>query len=114
MEDLTPAVAIAGIKLSGGRLDRGREILSHQLRGEHDAGIVLRRVLDLLEIVQAGILVDAVGARDQPRRPLAVRIEVLVDGAGWNVDDVARLPFAALDLGLRLPAIAVGDLDVAV
>jgi hypothetical protein len=89
----------------------GGEIVPHQLGRQHDIGIVFRRILDLLEIVQAAILVDAVGARDQPRRPRGIRVEVLMNRARGDVDDVARFPLETLDLGLRLPAIGVDDLD---
>src|ERR1051325_210405 len=83
------------------------QILSHELGRQRDARIVLGRILDLLEIVQAAVLVDAVGAGDQPRRPLWIAVEMLVDRAGRNVDHVARLPLESLDLVLRLPAIVV-------
>src|SRR4029453_14126479 len=82
--------------------------------GQPEIGIVFRRILDLLEIVQAAILVDAVGARDQPRRARGIRVEVLMNRARGDVDYVPRFPLEALDLGLRLPAIGVDDLDVAV
>jgi hypothetical protein len=75
----------------------GLEILLHQLGG--DLGVVFRRVLDLLEVIEAGILVDAVDAGDQPRRALRIGVEVLVDGAGGNVDDVAGFPFVTLISG---------------
>src|SRR6516165_8489146 len=104
------AAASASRRLAGPR----GEIVLHQLGRQHDVGIVFRRILNLLEIVQAAILVDAVGAGDQPRRPRRIGVEVLMNRARRNVDDVARLPFEALDLGLRLPAIGVDDLDVAV
>ena len=52
--------------------------------------------------------------RDEPHRPVRARVEMLVDGVGRNVDDVARLPLVALHLVLRLPVVGVGDLDVAV
>ena len=79
-----------------------------------DAGVVFRRVLDLLQIVQPALLEDAVDGRDQPQRPLRVGIEMLVDRVRRHVDDVARLVLEALDLVLRLPVVVVGDLDVAV
>ena len=77
-------------------------------------GIVFRRILDLLEIVEAAVLVDAVGAGDEPRRPPRIGIEMLVDRARRNVDDVARLPIVALDVRQRTPFIGIADLDVAV
>src|SRR5580704_2710363 len=99
---------------SGNLLEPAFEIIPHQFRREHHFRIVFRRVLDLLEIVEAGILVDAVGAGDQPRRPCRIAVEMLMDGARRDIDDVARFPFVALDLVLRLPFVGVGDLDVAV
>src|SRR5690348_17677714 len=88
------------------------QIAFYQLGSQRDARIVFGRVVELLEIVEAAVFVDAVGAGDQPRRPLRIAVEMLMDGAGRNVDDVARLPLEALDLVLRLPAVVVGDLDV--
>src|SRR5579862_5911839 len=90
------------------------EITPHQLRRERHVRIVFRRVFDLHQIVEAGILVDAVGAGDQPRRPRRIAVAVLMDGARRNVDDVTGFPVVALDLVLRLPLVGVGDLDIAV
>jgi hypothetical protein len=93
---------------------RASEILRDDLGGQHQRRVVLGRVLDLLEVVQTAESVDAVDRRDQPHRPIRVGIEMLVDGVGRNIDDVARLPLVALHLVLRLPVVGVGDFDVAV
>ena len=53
-------------------------------------------------------------ARTSTRRVCGVGVDVLMDGAGRDVDHVAGFPFVALDLGLRFPLVGVGDLDVAV
>src|SRR3970040_2211420 len=60
-------------EFSGVLLHLRREVALDHFGGEHDAGVVLGRVLDLLEVVQAGILVDAVDRRDQPHRPARIR-----------------------------------------
>src|SRR2546427_6137895 len=44
-----------------------------QLSAEHDLGIVLRSILDLLQVVQPAVLVDPVDRRDEPHRPGADR-----------------------------------------
>src|SRR5262245_18933993 len=95
-------------------LCRSCDVLRYQLCREHHLGVVFRCVLDLLEVVEPGILVDAVDAGDEPRRARRIGVEVLVDGAGWNVDHVTRFPFETLHLALWLPVIGVGDLDIAV
>src|SRR6266850_7714936 len=79
------------------------EIPPNQLRGKSDGRIVLRRVLELLQVVQPAGLVDPVGGRDQARGLVGAGIEMLMDGVRRDVDDVARLPLVALHLGLRLP-----------
>src|SRR5262249_39009255 len=103
-----------GSRPSGGPAATPRQILAHEVRRQRDARVVLGRILELLEIVQPAVLVDPVGAGYQPRRQLRIAVEMLMDRAGRDVDDVARLPLVTLDLVLRLPAIVVGDLDVAV
>src|SRR5882724_12321468 len=77
------------------------EVPPNQLRGQSDGRVVLRRVLELLEIVQPAGLVDPVGGRDQARGLVGAGIEMLMDGVRRYVDDVACLPLVALHLGLR-------------
>jgi len=48
--------------ISGHFLGAALKIYPDQLRGEHDIGIVLGRILDLHEIIEAGILINAIGA----------------------------------------------------
>src|SRR5256886_8999655 len=71
---------------SGGFLDLPREVLLDEIRVEHDLGVVLRCVLQLLEVVQSAIFVNAVGRGDESRGTLWIRVEMLVDGVGRNVD----------------------------
>src|ERR1700678_1767955 len=78
---------------------------------EYDVGIVFRRVFDLLEVVQAAILVDAIRRADEAGRPRRVGVEVLADRVGRNVDHVAGFPLEALLFILRRPVVRVGDLD---
>src|SRR5437660_2735023 len=99
---------------SGGLLDLPREVLLDEIRVEHDLGVVLRRVLQLLEVVQSAVFVNAVGRGDESRGTLWIRVEMLVDRVRWNVDHVPRLPLVALHLRLRLPMVGVGDLYIAV
>src|SRR5260221_10766990 len=105
---------IASLAMEGGLLDLPREVLLDEIRVEHDLGVVLRSVLQLLEVVQSAILVNAVGGGDESRGTLWIRVEMLVDRVGWNVDHVPRFPLVALHFRLRLPVIRVGDLHVAV
>src|SRR5688500_13824922 len=65
-----------------------------------DSGSKAGRVLQLIEPVKAHRLGDAVADDDQPRLAL-VAAEMLVDGEGRDVDEVAALPLEAL--GLRRP-----------
>src|SRR5258708_31312967 len=58
----------AGPPPSGGLPDLSFEVFLDELGGEHDLGIVLGSVLDLLQIVQPAVLVDPVDRRDQPHR----------------------------------------------
>src|SRR5947207_15775858 len=99
---------------SGGLLDLSREVLLDEIRVEHDLGVVLRRVLQLLKVVQSAIFVNAVGRGDESRGTLSIRVEMLVDRAGWNVDHVPRFPLVALHFRLGLPVVGLGDPHVAV
>src|SRR5258706_6008886 len=101
-------------KALGGLLDPALQVFLDELGGEHDLGVVLGSVLELLQIVQPAILVDPVDRRDQPHGLLRARVEMLMDGVGRNIDHVPRLPLPALHLVLRLPVVGVGDLHVAV
>src|SRR2546430_17563883 len=47
-------------RLSGGLLDLPRGVLLDEIRGGHDLGAVLRRVLRLLEVVQSALVVNPV------------------------------------------------------
>src|SRR5438046_1039972 len=58
---------------SGGLLDLPREVLLDEIRVEHDLGVVLRRVLQLLEVVQSAVFVNAVGRGDESRGTLWIR-----------------------------------------
>src|SRR5882762_11200312 len=97
-----------------GLLDLPREILLDEIRVEHDLGVVLRRVLQLLEVVQSAIFVNAVGRGDESRGTLWIRVEMLMDRVGWYVDHVPRFPLVALHFRLWLPVVGVGNLHVAV
>src|SRR5882672_10650592 len=101
-------------KALGGLLDPALQVFLDELGGEHDLGVVLGGVLELLQIVQPAVLVDPVDRRDQPHGLLPARVEMLMDGVRRNVDHVPRLPLPALHLVLRLPVVGVGDLHVAV
>src|ERR1700692_3660178 len=63
---------------------------------------VTGRVLQLIEPVETHRLHDAVTDHDQPRFARAVGVEMLVDGEGGYIDEVAALPFIALRLSLPL------------
>src|SRR5258706_13280619 len=76
------------------------EIPPNQLRGQSDGRVVLRRVLELLEIVQPAGLVNPVGGRDQARGLVCAGIEMLMEGVRRYVDDAAGLPLVALHLRL--------------
>src|SRR5687767_10862731 len=65
---------------SGRLLDLRHQVALDRFGVEHDLRVVLRGVLQLLEIVQAAVLVDAVDCGDEPHRPARVRVEMLVDG----------------------------------
>src|SRR3989475_4935048 len=93
---------IASLAMEGGLLHFPREVLLDEVRVEHDLGVVLRRVLQLLEVVQSAIFVNAVGRGDESRGTLWIRVEMLVDRVRWNVDHVPRLPLVALHLHLGL------------
>src|ERR1700693_6404693 len=58
------------------------QVALHHLRRQDDGGIVLGRVLDLLEVIQATRLEDAIDDRDDADRLLRAGIEVLVDRVG--------------------------------
>src|SRR5436190_19178130 len=66
------------------------QIRVHTLRVEFHRRVVFRRVLELLEVVQAARLEDAVHDRNEPYRLVGARVEVLMNGVGRDVDDVAR------------------------
>src|SRR5437899_12689939 len=105
---------IASLAMEGGLLHLPREVLLDEVRVEHDLGVVLRRVLQLLEVVQSAIFVNAVGRGDESRGTLWIRVEMLVDRVRWNVDHVPRLPLVALPLRLGLPMVGIGDLHIPV
>src|SRR5215472_11181404 len=81
------------------------EVALDEVGGEDDFRVVLRRVLELLEVVQAAIPVDAIDRRDQAHWPCRVGVEVLVNGVRRDVDHVPRFPLVAFHLRLRLPVV---------
>src|SRR5437879_12971145 len=105
---------IASLAMEGGLLHLPREVLLDEVRVEHDLGVVLRRVLQLLEVVQSALFVHAVGRGAESRGTLWIRVEMLVDRVRWNVDVDPRLLLVALHLRLGLPMVGVGDLHIAV
>src|SRR5438045_2378599 len=56
------------------------QIRVHTLRVEFHRRVVFRRVLELLEVVQAARLEDAVHDRDEAYRLVGARVEVLMNG----------------------------------
>src|SRR3954469_12514025 len=60
--------------LSSRHLRLALEVLLHPLRGQHEVRVVFGTVLELLEVVQAAGLVDAVGGADEAHRLVGVRI----------------------------------------
>ena len=70
-------VLVALVRRLGGRASLGTartaEIAQDHRLVEHDGRIVFGRVFDLLEVVEAAVLVDAVGGADQTRRPVRDR-----------------------------------------
>src|SRR5258708_13971327 len=88
---ISPSPCVAARCPLGRRPDAPGQELLHQLGRDRDAGAVLGRVLDLLEVVQAARLVDAVHGRDEAHRLLRIGVEVLAGGIGRDVGPVARL-----------------------
>src|SRR5882672_11922838 len=74
----------------------GAQEVLHQLRRHLHPGPVFGRILELLEVVQAARLVDAVHRRDEPHRPLRIGVEMLARGIRRDVDHVAGFPLVAL------------------
>src|SRR5215467_12194302 len=62
-----------------------------------------RRILDLVEPVEAHFLDHAVGDHDQPRLRRRMVVEMLVDGEWRHVDEVAPFPCEFLRLVRPLP-----------
>src|ERR1051325_685280 len=61
-------------------LEFPREELLDQLRRDLHVRAVLGRVLELLEVVEARVLEDAVHRGDEAHRALRIRVEVLARG----------------------------------
>src|SRR5437773_11415501 len=85
------------------------EIPPNQLRGQSDGRVVLRRVLELLQVVQPAGLVDPVGGRDQARGLVGAGIEMLVDVVWRYLEVVAGCLLVALQVGLRRRVMGVCD-----
>src|SRR6267154_79044 len=79
---------IAFLAMSGGLPDLSFDVFLDQLGSEQHLGVVLRSVLDLLQVVQPAVLVDPVDRRDQPYRLVRCGVEMLVDRVGRYVDHV--------------------------
>src|SRR5258707_9931547 len=99
---------IAFLAMSGGLPDLSLEVFLDELGREHDLGVVLGSVLELLQIVQPAVLVDPVDRRDQAHRLVRCRVEMLMDGVWRDVGSVPRLPLPALPLVPRFPVGGVG------
>src|SRR5437660_12178892 len=69
-----------------GLLGPAPKIFLDELGVEHRLGVVLRSVLDLLQIVQPAVLVDPVDRRDQPHRLLRNSVTLLVYRVRRHVD----------------------------
>src|SRR5579871_4153813 len=74
-------------------------------------GLKSRRVLHLIEPVEAHRLDDAVADDDQPRLAFA-GVEVLVNREGRDVDEIAPLPFGFLGFGFPFPMIGVDAIEL--
>src|SRR5215831_13932770 len=73
-----------------------------------------RRVLDLVEPVEAHFLDHAVGDHDQPRLRRCVVVEMLVDGERRHVDEIAALPFEFFRLVRPLPVESIEAVEIQV
>src|SRR5258705_4701364 len=58
------------------------------VRRQYHCRVVLRRILDLFQVIQSARLEDAVDDRDEARGLVGTGVEVLVDGVVPDVDDV--------------------------
>src|SRR5258706_9223461 len=69
-------------KALGGLLDPAIQVFLDELGAEHDLGVVLRSVLELLQVVQPAVLEDPDDRRDQAHRLVRLRVDILCVGRG--------------------------------
>ena len=90
------------------------QVFAHDIGVEHDLGIELGAIFQLVQRVQAHLAEDARRGRDQANRLGGISVEMLMDRRRRNVDVIASFPLEPLDLFARLPNERVGDLGVAI
>src|ERR1700730_3957001 len=108
------SLAFGGLRLA---VTRERELkgavdLRVPIRNAAVAPSKSRRILDLVEPVEAHFLDHAVGDHDQPRLRSRMVVEMLVDGERRHVDEIAALPGKFLRLRSPLPVESVEAVEL--